>query len=142
MPESLPEYIKRSCTLPADPELLSDLHDLLNDAFQGSLKKGEQMNVSALLGKSEAFLSVTIGNEVAGHVFEFFTKDVPGEGLEGALGFVIDFAQGALEEFFASKRESRFPLDFCIRVFEGQQIYARYTYRNFAAEKLANDFLS
>ncbi|HXW60329.1 MAG TPA: hypothetical protein VEK06_02210, partial [Myxococcota bacterium] len=136
---------------PKDPKSLcpevirKDLQNMIKDAllerFSKRLNPGEQIQVRAFTGFECAFLEVKIGTELKAHLFEFFTKNMRGDELDGALGLLVDYADGILEEFFRFKRNRYFPIDFVQREYDGHAVLARHELINQKADKMADELL-
>src|ERR1700688_1300550 len=81
-----------------------DLQNMITDAllerFTKRLNPGEEITVQGYTGFESAYIKICIGLESKMHVFEFFTKNLRGDELDGALGLLVDYADGVLEEFF------------------------------------------
>lgn len=132
---------KSLCTELIRKDLQNMITDALLERFQKRLEPGEQILVQGFTGFECAFLEVKIGTEKKTHLFEFFAKNMRGDELDGALGLIVDYADGALEEFFRFKRTRYFPLDFVQKDYDGQIVYARHELINPQADKMGDDLL-
>ena len=141
MTQNLNAYIEENCDQPVDQALIEDLQALLKDSFEKYFKTGEQISIHAKTGLHCAFLQATFGADAAAHIFEFAATDVEGEPLDGALGLLIDYLGEVIAEFLENDREAFLPLDYSLSEVDRNKIYVRHEFRNFAAEKLANEFL-
>lgn len=125
------------------PEVIrKDLQNMITDAllerFSKRLVAGEDILVRGFTGFECAFLQIEIGSEAKMHHFEFFTKNLRGDELDGALGLLVDYADGVLEEFFRFKRNRYFPIDFVQREYDGHPVFARHELKNHKADKMAD----
>ncbi len=122
-----------------------DLQNMITDAllerFLKRLNPGEDIYVKGYTGFECAFLEIDIGAETKMHHFEFFTKNLRGDELDGALGLLVDYADGVLEEFFRFKRNRYFPIDFVQREYDGHPVFARHELRNQKADKMGDTLL-
>jgi hypothetical protein len=122
-----------------------DLQNMISDAllerFSKRLNPGEDIHVKGFTGFECAFLEIDIGTPKKMHRFEFFTKNLRGDELDGALGLLVDYADGVLEEFFRFKRNRYFPIDFVQREYDGHPVYARHVLNDQNAEKMADELL-
>jgi hypothetical protein len=132
---------KSLCTEVIRKDLQNMITDALLERFSKRLNAGEDIKVHALTGFESAFLEVKIGNESKTHLFEFFTKNMRGDELDGALGLLVDYADGVLEEFFRFKRNRYFPIDFVQREYDGHAVFARHELINKQAEDMGDDLL-
>ncbi len=122
-----------------------DLQNMITDAllerFLKRLSVGEDISVKGFTGFECAFLEIDIGSETKMHHFEFFTKNLRGDELDGALGLLVDYADGVLEEFFRFKRNRFFPIDFVQREYDGHPVFARHELKNPKAEGMGDELL-
>lgn len=128
------------------PEVIrKDLQNMITDAllerFLKRLNQGEDITVRGFTGFECAFLEIQIGIPEKMHHFEFFTRNLRGDELDGALGLLVDYADGVLEEFFRFKRNRYFPIDFVQREYDGHPVFARHELRNLKAETVGDDLL-
>ncbi|MCA9508027.1 MAG: hypothetical protein KC505_06385 [Myxococcales bacterium] len=128
------------------PEVIrKDLQNMITDAllerFLKRLNPGEKITVKGFTGFECAFLEIRIGTEQKTHLFEFFAKNMRGDELDGALGLIVDYADGILEEFFRFKRNRSFPIDFVQREYDGHPVFARHELINPSATEMADDLL-
>lgn len=126
---------------PVSLALLYDLERLLAERFGGALEEHETISIDARTGPDAAWLRARVGDSDAGHEIELFVRHVSGEGLDGALGILVDFLDGVLEELFAAHRDAYLPLDFAERRFENHLVFTRSEFRHFAAEAAAEALL-
>lgn len=115
--------------------------DALLERFLKRLNTGEDIFVKGFTGFESAFLEIDIGADTKMHHFEFFTKNLRGDELDGALGLLVDYADGVLEEFFRFKRNRFFPIDFVQREYDGHPVFARHELRNNKAEAMGDALL-
>jgi hypothetical protein len=132
---------KSLCTEVIRKDLQNMITDALLERFAKRLNSGEEIHVRAFTGFECAFLEVKIGTEARAHLFEFFTKNLRGDELDGALGLLVDYADGVLEEFFRFKRNRYFPIDFVQREYDGHAVLARHELINAQAEEMADELL-
>lgn len=122
-----------------------DLQNMITDAllerFLKRLNPGEDIYVKGYTGFECAFLEIDIGAETKMHHFEFFTKSLRGDELDGALGLLVDYADGVLEEFFRFKRNRYFPIDFVQREYDGHPVFARHELKSPKADKMGDALL-
>lgn len=128
------------------PEVIrKDLQNMITDAllerFLKRLNQGEDIAVRGFTGFESAFLEIQIGTQEKMHHFEFFTRNLRGDELDGALGLLVDYADGVLEEFFRFKRNRYFPIDFVQREYDGHPVFARHELRNLKAESAGDELL-
>jgi hypothetical protein len=132
---------KSLCTEVIRKDLQNMITDALLERFAKRLNPGEEIRVRALTGFECAFLEVKIGTESKTHLFEFFTKNLRGDELDGALGLLVDYADGILEEFFRFKRNRYFPIDFVQREYDGHAVLARHELLNSKADQMADELI-
>lgn len=132
---------KSLCTEVIRKDLQNMITDALLERFSKRLNPGEEILVRAFTGFECAFLEVKIGTDTKAHLFEFFTKNMRGDELDGALGLLVDYADGVLEEFFRFKRNRYFPIDFVQREYDGHAVLARHELINQKADKIADELL-
>lgn len=133
-PKSLcPETIRK--------DLQNMIRDALLERFLKRLTAGEGITVEGFTGFECAFIKVCIGTEAKMHVFEFFTKDLRGDELDGALGLLVDYADGVLEEFFRFKRNRYFPIDFVQREYDGHPVFSRHELMSPKSDKMGDELL-
>lgn len=122
-----------------------DLQNMITDAllerFLKRLNPGEQITVRGYTGFECAFLDIRIGTEQKTHLFEFFAKNLRGDELDGALGLIVDYADGVLEEFFRFKRNRYFPIDFVQREYDGHAVFARHELISPLADTMGDELL-
>lgn len=136
-----PPQVQREAPESVPLSLLQDLETLLSQRYGGALEDGERIRVDAKTGAKAAWLQARVGTSDRGHEFELFTRDVADEGLDGALGLLVDFLDGVLEAFFAAARDAYLPLEFAARRFEDTLLFARSEYRDYTAEAAAEALL-
>lgn len=142
MTPSIEHFIPTHCTKTLDAGFMQEIEGLLLHLHQHRLLKEETIQIHAQTGSNAAYLCIRLGHSDAFHAFEFFTEDPQSEGLEGALGKVLDYGACILEEFLKEDRDAWLPLDYAKHSFEGYPMYARHRYYNLKAEKLADAFLT
>ncbi len=114
----------------------------LLERFSKRLNPEEDVQVNGFTGEESAYLIVSLGTEEKMHVFEFFTKNKRGDELDGALGLLVDYADGILEDFFRHKRNRYFPIDFIQNEYDKHPIWAKYELKNLKAESLRDELLN
>ena len=125
----------------ADQQLITDINSLLNDRFITYLDNTNKIQSAIRTGDNASWLELRIGDQDQAHVFEFFTRDMEKSELGGGLELLVDFADGALSEFFEANQNAFFPLDYTIYNFEDFQIFAKHEFVNFKANRLAAELL-
>lgn len=136
-----PPDVEREAPEAVPQALLDDLEELLAERYGGALDEGDHIRVEARTGPEAAWLNARVGSDDKAHEIELFTRGVPGDALEGALGVLVDFLDGVLEELFATVGDAYLPLDFTPRRFDEHTVYARSEVRDFAAEAAADALL-
>ena len=127
---------------PVEPELLADVEEALVERHGAGLSDDETVRLEASSGASAAWLKARVGNDQRAHEAELFVRDVDGDGLDGALGVLVDYLDGLLEEWLASERDAWLPLDWDARAYEDLTLFARGDLRDRAAERAADALLS
>ena len=122
--------------------LLDEIARALSRAHGRALSNDERVTVEAFTGDRAAFLAVRVGNHEDAHDFEFFCADKDGALLDGALGLLVDYADGVLKEFFAHDRDAFLPLEFQARRFDGKELLVRSERRALALEDAADRLLA
>ena len=142
MATELAPDINTECPEETPADLIHRIEESLLERFEEHLTAANELQVISRVGKQAAYLRCQIGPKNRTHDFHFFTRDVPGIELDGALGVVLDFADGALEQFFEADRDAYFPLDYTGHPFgDGFTVYARSQLRDFVAEEATVAFL-
>lgn len=127
---------------PVDPAFLGDVEEALVERHGGGLGDDETVRLEASTGVDAAWLKARVGTEERAYEAELFARDVDGEGLEGALGLLVDYLDGLLEEWLANERDAWLPLDWDTRTYDGITLFARGDLRDYAAERAADALLS
>lgn len=125
----------------AQSQLITDINTLLNERFKKYLQNNNSIQSAVRTGDTASWLELRIGDQDQAHVFEFFTRDHEKSDLGGGLDLLIDFADGAITEFFQADQNAFFPLDYTIYNFENCQLFAKHEFVNFKANKLAAELL-
>jgi hypothetical protein len=133
--------LKAQCPQAIRKDLQNMITDALLERFAKRLTADEAIFVRGFTGFESAFLEIQIGSEAKMHHFEFFTKNLRGDELDGALGLLVDYADGVLEEFFRFKRNRYFPIDFVQREYDGHPVFARHELKNLKVDKLGDVLL-
>lgn len=127
----------------AVPEALREqIAGALAETHGRALGDDDGVDVEAFTGAGAAFLAVRVGNDDDAYDFEFFCGDKEGALLDGALGLLVDYADGVLREFFAHDRDAFLPLEFQARRFEGTELLVRSERRALALEDAADRLLA
>jgi len=121
--------------------IAGDVEAALALRYGKELQAGETIRIEASTGPGSAFVRASVGPEARPHRFEVFARGIPGEGLDGALGVVLDFLDGALTEYFDEHRDAYLPLDFVGHPYEGHVVFARSELRDLEAEAAARALL-
>lgn len=122
-------------------DLQNMITDAMNERFTKRLSPGEEITVEAFTGFESAYLVIRVGTPEKLHEFEFFTKNLRGDELDGALGLLVDYADGVLEEFFRFKRNRFLPIDFVQREYDSHPVFARHELKNTVATQLGDELL-
>lgn len=132
---------KSQCNEKIRKDLQNMITDALLERFSKRLADDEDIHVKGFTGFESAFLEIEIGKQDKIHHFEFFAKDMRGDELDGALGLLVDYADGVLEEFFRFKRNRYFPIDFVQREYDGHPVFARHELINKLADEMGDNLL-
>jgi hypothetical protein len=142
MPTSLAPDIEKECPIHAPADILAHLEKGIAEKYARFLTAPSELKIDCRLGPQTAFVHCQIGPPNFTHDFHFFTRDVPGSDFDGALGVLVDFLDGSLEQFFAADRDASFPLDYTGHPFgKDYTVFARSSRRDIEAEDEANRFL-
>ncbi len=117
-----------------DDETSSLIREGFEDRFASQLRPSDGLSVTAYQGTESAYLIIALGSLDSRMFFHFLVDAVQGEGFDGALGIVLDFAEGCLSEYLESEREAHLPLDFKAYDFEKAKVFAKSDKRNLVAE--------
>ena len=141
MNKSAPD-LKRECPAVPDPGIREDIEHALELRHQDALDADERITVTIGQGPGAAFITARVGPPTRPHEFTVFAREIAGDDFDGALGVVVDYLDGVLEEYFAGDREGFLPLDFEGRPFEEHIVFVRSDVRNLEAERLADALLN
>jgi hypothetical protein len=119
-----------------------DLNDALNERHGPGLDAGEHIRLEARLGPRAAWILARVGTDQRAFEMELFAREVSGEELEGALGVLVDWLDGALGEWLAAGREGWVGLDWDRRELDGVSLWVRGELRDYEAEALADRLLA
>lgn len=134
--------IETECPADGGDDLASHIEQGLIEKFDKHLKDLSEIKIQIRLGYQAAYLQCRVGSSEHMHQFDFFARNVPGVDFDGALGVLVDFLDGAMEQFFEADRDAYFPLDYTGHPCPGgHTVYARSTLRNLIAEEAADQFL-
>jgi hypothetical protein len=122
--------------------LTLDVAHGLNERHGESLEEGERVSVQARTGPEAAWVRARVGTEQRAFEMELFARGVPGEELEGALGVLVDWLDGALEQWLAAGREGWVGLDWDRRTLDGVSLFVRGGLRDYEAEAMADRLLA
>jgi hypothetical protein len=128
-----PEYVPEGMRM--------DLEQALCEGYAEQLEPGESITVAMRTGPDCAWLEARVGPPGRAFELELFAREVPGELFDGALGLLVDYLDGVLEEWLGKDREGFLPLDFEGRPFEDHIVFVRGELRDYAAEAAAERLL-
>ena len=120
--------------------LIQQIGDALRERHGGSLRKGESLEIGARIGKRAAELACMVGSERRAHEVVLFVRHVDGDGIEGALGVLVDYLDAILDELVGSD-DHYLPLDDEGRPFEKHIVFVRGMVRDYVAEEAAAKLL-
>lgn len=115
-------------TTPVDGVLLDDVEAALSARFAD-----QRVAVDARTGPRAAWVGAAVPEGRRVHEVEVFARDVDGEGLDGALGVVLDY----LAEIVPALDEGYLPLDWEGRPYDGGVVFVRGEVRDYEAEAQA-----
>ncbi len=143
----MPRATRAPAILQETPKiLLEDMRHLietsLNEKNAEFLLHNESIRVAGRRGKKAAYLQARVGTEDEVMQFEVFARDFKGVDFDGAIGAVVDFLDGVLEEYFGEDREAYLPLDFTAHPYEEGFVFARQEKRRFAVEEAGDVLLA
>lgn len=127
---------------PLSKSICEDVESVLHHKYYENLAEGEKFRVKAFAGEHLTLLNVSVGTENQGHFFELFVEKTGENEFDGGFGLLIDYFDGIMPMFFKEERNAWLPLDFTKRVFEGHSLFVRHEFRNYQAEKAADQMLS
>jgi len=127
---------------PAPDALRDDVERALNERHQEQLAADEIVRVELRTGRDAGWLRARVGTLEHAWEMELCATDVTGEGLEGALGVLVDWFDGALEEWLANERTGWVSVAWNTRTYDGTTLWARGEVRDFAAEAAADEWLA
>lgn len=147
MPNPLAPDVERETPQDADPELLAMAAEALSMRIAGALGPHDEIELVGKVGNRAAYIRTRVGPRQRPHEMELFVREVPGAGFEGALGVLVDYLDGVLEEWAASGREGTLPLDYEGRPYELEDggtisVYVRGEVRDLEAEAGATQWLT
>lgn len=140
-PEPLPAP-ESEAPSPIDADLLAEVEEALVERHGDRLHDDETVRLEASAGARAAWLRARVGSDERGVEAELFMRGVEGEGLDGALGVLVDYLDGLLEEWLAGGRDAWLPLDWDARAYDDVTLFARGDLRDYAAERAADLLLS
>lgn len=123
-------------------DMRAEVEQALNEGYADQLEDGERITVELRTGPRSAWLLARLGTPAKAFELELFTRDVEGELFDGALGLLVDYLDGVLEEWLGNDREGFLPLDFEGRPYDGHVIFARGELRDYEAEAAAEALLA
>lgn len=139
---SSPPDPERVAPTPVGEGLRLDVERALQEQLGGALEAGESVRVEVRDGPEAAWLRVRVGTDASAWEMELCATDVLGEGLEGALGKLVDWLDGALAEWLGNERTGWVSVGWEPREYDGAKLWARGEVRDFAAEAAADDWLA
>lgn len=128
-PDDVPEAVRK------------DVEDALNEHHGSALDEGERIVVAARHGDQAAWVRARVGDDRRAHEMELCAVDIAGDLLDGALGVLVDWLDGALDEWLAHDREAWVGVAWQPRDLEGDTLWVRGEVRDFGAESLADEWL-
>jgi hypothetical protein len=119
---------------------MQQIADALRERHGASLRPGETLDIGARTGKRAAELACMVGTERRAHEVVLFVRNVDGEGIDGALGVLVDYLDAILEEL-AGSDDHYLPLDDEGRPYEKHVVFVRGIVRDYVAEEAAAKLL-
>ena len=130
------------CPREVAPAVIDPIRDALLDAHADALGDEDTLAIHARTGPRCGWLRARVGPPRHPHEFELFTRDVDGDGLDGALGVLVDYIDGVLTEYFDGGREAGLGLGFHPRDYDGVVVWGRSEVRDLDAEAEADRWLN
>ena len=123
-------------------QLQHDAAKLLNQNFASKLESGETIRLEVENTGDEVMLRTYVGTPLRAHVFELKTTPTEADDPEELVLLLIDFLDASLQTFFRQNRRGGFSLASTKREFEGTTLWVRQEYRDFEAERMADELLA
>jgi hypothetical protein len=123
-------------------QLQQDAAKLLNETFGKKLESGESIRLEVENNGQEVMLRAYVGTLQRAHFFELKTTPTEADDPEELVLLLIDFLGPSLNTFFRQDRRGGFSLAFTKREFEGTTLWVRQEYRDFEAERMADELLA
>lgn len=125
-----------------ESDVIADVEEALSTRHGAGLVRDETLRLDARTGVGSAWLKARIGTDDRAYEAEVFVRGIEGELFEGALGFLVDYLDGLLEEWIANDRDAWLPLDWDAREYEDVTVFARGDLRDYRAEREADRLLT
>jgi hypothetical protein len=122
-------------------DLLKQASTLLQEKYRSAFKEGEIILLETHAEDGVIKLRALVGTQKRAHEFELKCEIKNPHDDKDVLLLLLDFFDEALGEFFRRSRKAGFGLDFAKRRFEGVDLFVRQEYRDFEAERLADELL-
>ncbi len=123
-------------------QLEHDAAKLLNTHHAKKLHDGESIRLEVDTTGDDLLLRAYVGTPLRAHVFEIKTELGLADDKEEKLLLLIDFLGASLNTFFRMQRRGGFSIAFTNRDFEGEKLWVRQEYRDFEAERMADELLA
>lgn len=123
-------------------DILKHARSLLEEKYAKELKPGEEIQLSTTSEDGKLSLKALVGTANRAHEFEIAANLEKHTSEHDLILLLLDFLDGVLPEFFRHDRRASLGLDFVKRRFNQTDIWARQEYRDFEAERLADELLT
>jgi hypothetical protein len=119
----------RETTRPVARPLLEDVEAALSQRFAD-----QRVVVDARTGDDAAWIGAAVPHGSRVHEVEVFARGVDGDGLDGALGVVVDYLHAVVAQLDG---DAYLPLDWEGRPIDDGVVFVRGEVRDYAAEEAA-----